>query len=382
MSIFKNILTFIFGCILAAILLEIGLRIFDPLELRLQGDRINLPRNVEYKLMDRNSEGNQIVIHRKNSLGFRGPELPEDQENRYIIFTVGGSTTEGSRINDGETWSALLSINLQSKFSGVWLNNAGLDGHSTHGHKLLLKEYILPIGPDMIMFLVGANDLHRDDLRNIDDAGIAINTNLFIAKIYFLANRLKTVNLALAGWRYYLASKQKLIYTQLDLSKAKLQPEDIDFDISHLQQAEKPYVEAYHGRIVELIDMSNQAGVTPVFMTQPLFYGCDTDPSSGIEFKKLSVTTLKLGLKSACYFSQRMELYNDALRRACHEYDVHLIDVARKMPHNSQLYYDYVHHNKLGQKELARIASENMLLYFEQRSEKTKITKLKPTNIE
>ena len=191
-----------------------------------------------------------------------------------------------------------------------------------------------------VIFLFGINDLHRDDFRNIDDAGIAINTNSFIAKIYVLANRLETVNLALAGWRYYLASKKKLTYTQLDLSKLKLQPEDIDFDILPLQLAEKPYVEAYHGRVVELIGISKQAGVTPVFMTQPLFYGCDTDPSSGIEFKKLSVTTLKLGLKSACYVWQRMELYNDALRRACHEYDVHLIDVARKMSHDSQFYYD------------------------------------------
>ena len=149
-----------------------------------------------------------------------------------------------------------------------------------------------------------------------------------------------------------------------------------------LQQAEKPYVETYHGRVVELIDMSNQAGVTPVFMTQPLFYGCDTDPSTGIDFKRLvDMDSQNLIEVSACFFWQRMELYNDALRRACHEYDVHLIDVARKMPHDSQLYYDYVHHNKLGQKELARIVSEDMFLYFEQRSEKTKITKLKPTNI-
>ena len=367
---------------LAAILLEAGLRIFNPLELRLQGDRINLPRNVEYKMTDLNSDGNQTVIHRKNSLGFRGPELPEDQDNHYIIFTVGGSTTEVSRIDDSATWSTLLSSSLQSRFSGVWLNNAGLDGHSTYGHKLLLKEYILPIGPDMIIFLIGVNDLHREDLRNIDDAGIIKNANSFTAKIYFLANRLETANLALAGWRYYLASKKKLIYTQLDLSKAKIQPEDIDFDISPLQQAEKPYVEAYHARVVELIGISKRAGATPVFMTQPLFYGCETDPSSGIEFKKLSVTTLKLGLKSACFFWQRMELYNDALRRACDEHDVHLIDVAKKMPHDSQLYYDYLHHNKLGQKELARIVSEGMLLYFEQQPEKMKITKLQSTNIE
>ena len=40
----------------------------------------------------------------------------------------------------------------------VWLNNAGLDGHSTFGHEILLRSHIIKLKPDMIIFLTGIND--------------------------------------------------------------------------------------------------------------------------------------------------------------------------------------------------------------------------------
>jgi hypothetical protein len=74
------------------------------------------------------------IVHRKNSLGFRGPELPADYAERLSIIAVGGSTTECFYIPDGKTWPDLPADSLGGNFSGLWLDNAGLDGHSTWGH--------------------------------------------------------------------------------------------------------------------------------------------------------------------------------------------------------------------------------------------------------
>lgn len=50
------------------------------------------------------------------------------------IISVGGSTTECFYISDDKTWTHILGMKLKSVFTRVWINNAGLDGHSTFGH--------------------------------------------------------------------------------------------------------------------------------------------------------------------------------------------------------------------------------------------------------
>ena len=55
---------------------------------------------------------------------------------------------------------------LIQKFPKVWVNNAGLDGHSTFGHQILLEEFLVKLKPKLILFLVGANDMVGSSARN------------------------------------------------------------------------------------------------------------------------------------------------------------------------------------------------------------------------
>jgi len=75
-----------------------------------------------------------------------------------IIF-VGGSTTECFHISDGKDWPSAAGAMLKKQFPRIWHNNAGLDGHSTFGHLVLLHDLLLPLHPQMIVFLVGWNDI-------------------------------------------------------------------------------------------------------------------------------------------------------------------------------------------------------------------------------
>jgi len=100
---FKNLAALSTGCVAALLLLEIGLQIHNPIEMRTRGDRIVLPINRKYIIESSTIKGtDRTIIHTKNSLGFRGPEIPEDGLDNYLsIITVGGSTTECSHLSDG-----------------------------------------------------------------------------------------------------------------------------------------------------------------------------------------------------------------------------------------------------------------------------------------
>jgi len=108
-SILMNILLSLLGCLIALVLLEGLLRIYNPIDLRVRGDKIVLPINRNYRYKNDTIPGlDKVIVHRKNSLGFRGEEPPIDFMKYLTIITIGGSTTECSQISDGKTWPDIL----------------------------------------------------------------------------------------------------------------------------------------------------------------------------------------------------------------------------------------------------------------------------------
>ena len=84
-----------FGCLVALLAAELFLRAYNPLGLRLWGDRIVLPRNQRQVL--RNTANPRLpatILYSRNSLGFRGPEPPAVFSKALTVIAVGGSTTE------------------------------------------------------------------------------------------------------------------------------------------------------------------------------------------------------------------------------------------------------------------------------------------------
>src|ERR671929_63597 len=61
-----------------------------------------------------------------------------------------------------------LAARLRPEMRGVWVNNAGLDGHSTFGHLLLTRQALVPLHPKAILYLVGLNDMFTDAPRDFD----------------------------------------------------------------------------------------------------------------------------------------------------------------------------------------------------------------------
>src|SRR5258706_5068305 len=92
----RNLAALALGCVLALLLLEVILRVYNPFETRLRGNEIVLGAHKRYFSPGQHIEGlDETILHTTNSLGFRGPEPPPEGIARVLsIIAVGGSTTE------------------------------------------------------------------------------------------------------------------------------------------------------------------------------------------------------------------------------------------------------------------------------------------------
>ena len=160
------------GLILGLLISEGLLRIYNPLPTRIVGSEIRLFSDYERKVsvqMDvEEGEYDKTIQYSTNAIGFRGENLPDSTTNYFKIFTVGGSTTECSLLDDSKTWSNLLQNYVKECSPRIWLNNAGIDGSSTWGHLILLQDHLLQYDPDVVIFLVGINDLYQALFPNQD----------------------------------------------------------------------------------------------------------------------------------------------------------------------------------------------------------------------
>ena len=162
------------------LLCEVVLRIYNPVDLPLRGTDIVLPANKKL-VFDNPVENSQLdarIVVDYNSIGFRGPEPPPDFADRFTIFTVGGSTTHSARQGNGLDWTSHVRNTLDDHFENTWINNAGLEGHSTFGHIYLLEQFLARLEPDMVIFLIGINDRGRDSQR-IYDSHHRVDHSLF-----------------------------------------------------------------------------------------------------------------------------------------------------------------------------------------------------------
>ena len=115
----KNLLVLLISFILVLGFCELILRIYNPLGFRIKGNKIILPINKQEIIHHEHGLGklDRVVVHQRNSLGFRGPEPPADFSRYLTIVTVGGSTTECFDLAEDKTWPHDLGVNLQRNFN-------------------------------------------------------------------------------------------------------------------------------------------------------------------------------------------------------------------------------------------------------------------------
>jgi lysophospholipase L1-like esterase len=338
--------------LIVAIGLEVFLRIYSPIKVRVSSGKVVLPKNQKYSLPNKNfSKLSKNAIHTKNSWGFRGDEWNPETTKSKLLF-VGGSTTECFHADDNKTWVAQYAKYLGTNFL---VNNAGLNGHSTFGHISLLKEYIKVIKPDYVFFLVGINDVAvTENGQNIFDE--KITGKGFDRTLIKIEEKSKLVNLLHSFYRSYQAKKMDLA----DNIEWKLEERSSDHQFSEdeklaLFSKHKTAQDAYASRLVTLIEIAQSVNAKPVFITQPLLFGKAIDSSTGIDLGKFAI----YGITGEEY-EMKLSLYNETMKKVATEKSLPVVDLAAFLSNDSRYYVDDMHFSDAGAKKISEILKEKV----------------------
>ena len=362
------------------------MRVYDPFGFRLKGNTIILPVHKRYSFYNTSCDKlEKSIIHSKNSHGFRGPDMPSDFKDLLSLFAIGGSTTECLFLSDKHDWPYLVGEKLKPLFRNVWINNAGLDGHSTYGHYLLIKNCIAELKPKVVLFMIGTNDTEPYSAY-FHDQSLLKNTNF---KTTIVAGTTETAQSAISGefsnalttlyyLSVYIAEQSEVAACILNLHrtlKAKqqgLQHRCIDFpSLTHKTVTNNEYdkkikifsnevVPFFRSRLLRLMDLTKDAGIYPVLITQPAIYGSGIDPDTGVD-----MNTIEYSGHNGLTQWRILDMLNDVTREVARAERIALIDLARKMPRRSLYFYDFIHFTNEGSDIVAKIIASDLTQFLE-----------------
>ena len=90
----RKIRDFLIIAAVTFVLLEIGLRIYNPIYVPLRADQIELPVNRVFKMVNvNNKKVDRELVNTYNAIGLRGPNYPDKPDEYVKIITVGGVVT-------------------------------------------------------------------------------------------------------------------------------------------------------------------------------------------------------------------------------------------------------------------------------------------------
>lgn len=339
----RRIKIWLVEALLVLAFLEFALHIYNPLPFRVHGDRIVLPVHLRYTF---HNEGENkldpVTHHTKNSLGFRGPDPPSDFARRLTVLTIGGSTTECLFLSDGKTWTDAMARRLAQSFPDVWVNNAGLDGQSTYGHLILLREFVESLHPRVAVFLIGANDVGLDTGNPYDESLHPPPSTLRSAAI-FIRDHVELAALAQNLFRVARAKEAGFGHGQIDVRAIRHLEHDGATTAATITKFSAA-LPAFASRVAALVEECRAHGIEPILVTQPGLYGDAIDPATGVD---LSTIQVKGGANGRLWWHVQ-ELYNDVTRQTARQRGVVVVDAARQLPKDSRLFYDFMHFTNEG----------------------------------
>jgi len=361
---FFRLFSLLAGTLASLLIAEVVLRLHDPFGFRNRGDTIVLPRYKKYDFTTAIRGLPEVAHVRKNSLGFRGPEPPDESEEPLSIIAVGGSTTECLFLSEGADWPAVMATHLSHSFPNTWVNNAGIDGHSTRGHIALVEQAIQPLRPDIVVFYIGINETPGDLLtgseRNFifDELRFVIGRDGIMSLIRYSHVLSAAYNLANM---YYLKSITAE-HDEVDVMALGVAEATEDARKQHLATVDA-LADGYTERIRTLVGMVRSWGGLPVLATQPLLLGPGIDPVTGVDLAKVSIDHLD-GLTRW----QRLERVNNITRAAARTLGAPLLDIATRLTRSSAYFYDLVHYTEAGAAALGELFAAELSLVIKRQN--------------
>ena len=234
------------------------------------------------------------------------------------------------------------------------MNNAGLDGQSTYGHLVLLRDVMADLRPRVAVFLIGVNDIGLD-AGNPYDTALAPSRSTPRAMLAWLTEHSALAGLAQNLARVARTREAGFGHFQIDLRTVPRLEDDARTTAETLTKFSAA-LPAYESRVDAIVAASRALGIEPVLVTQPLLFGDAVDPTTGVDLSKVQAK----GAANGKLWWQVQERYNDVTRRVAAARGVTLVDAAREMPKDSRYFYDFMHFTNEGAVRLGDIIAASI----------------------
>jgi lysophospholipase L1-like esterase len=358
----------VFGSLLAVGILEGYIRLFDPFPILLRGGRIDLPVHAKKEFALGSVPGLDTKVSVTfNSIGFRGPEPPVDWDSAITMICVGGSTTQCLYLSDGTTWPDCLAAKFEAKQANVWINNAGIDGHSSFGHLELLDQFLVALRPKVLLFLVGLNDVDREDLSQYDastlrslkrdEDSIARTVQRMMLRNSDAFALLDNFRLQWSARRKGLTHGEPIGHQPISAS-IESRPLTDESRTQWLAQRNPICLEGYQRRLEAIVKRCAAVGIECILVTQPVLYGVGRDDITGVDLERVSV-----GEVDGWTHWRLLQQYNQVTKQVGQDNNVSVIDLANELPKSSRYFYDLTHYNQEGAQAVAEIVYQGIGLW-------------------
>lgn len=279
------------------------------------------------------------ITYMRDRFGLRGVHepLPEIE-----LVTVGGSTTDQRYITEGQTWQDVM-----RSAGGIRVANAGVDGMTSSGHVVAVKEWLHSIPglvPKYYLHFIGINDaaalrLHR---ANFDVSGDQSALLRRLAARSALAK-------AVLYMRAIGASPREVAHSRIDVMS------DAPFVKSVDDQGEtRKYVDGtYRLNLRRLIELHRGRGETVLLVSQA------ANPQLVRWTDEGTFVSAQIANRAA--WAQSLRLINVATREVCaDEAEIcRFIDLAEKIRFAPGDFYDAAHASPAGARKIGLfLASE------------------------
>ena len=312
-----------------------------------------------------------------NAQGMRGRSL--STADRFRILTVGGSTTECLYLDQTESWPWLLQESLSSRWEGdpVWVGNVGRSGHHS-GHHVLQIEKLLDRTPsiDLVVSMVGVNDLLRvlvkRDGKGTHEVGAAQSERALLDQAFAVHPG------AASESRFYERTE---IWQRLRNLRRRLAPDhdeemvqDMDgsvYERWRRLRREAPRIRhalpdlssalgEYAVNLERIVDRAQERDTRIVLVTQPSLWRGDLSPAlEGLLW--MGVVELGREYYSAAALEEALDRYNATLLEVCGRRGIPCVDLASVLPKDETVFYDDVHFNESGARQVARVLTKDLL---------------------
>jgi lysophospholipase L1-like esterase len=306
------------------------------------------------------------ALYQVNSMGARAREWSDDRSSEYRVLAMGGSTTECLMNDQERAWPAVLERELGTREGrSVWVGNIGRSGLSSRHHLLQAERLLATYDPDMVVLLVGVNDLAgrlRGGARD-DDADLAMAFQVTPGETSGVRWKNDPWFKRTRVWGALRALKYNWLNRALEQDREGKATESWrEMRRRGRRTSELPDLESaleeYRGNLTRIVELVRRRGAEPILMTQPTLWRTDLTEAEERLLWMGGVGDFRTEPGAVYYtadaLAQGMDLYNRALLQVCRELSARCFDAASILPKTTAMFFDDCHFTDEGNLFLGR----------------------------